>query len=80
MSHITVYTKPACPQCNATKKHLDKNHIEYETIDISQDAEAREFVIGLGYMSAPVVVAGDDHFFGFRPDRLNEMAKLAAVA
>ena len=27
---ITVYTKPACVQCNATYKALDKQGIAYE--------------------------------------------------
>ena len=27
---ITVYTKPACVQCNATKKALDRAGLEYD--------------------------------------------------
>ena len=40
MTHtsITVYTKPACVQCNATYKALDKQGIAYETVDISLDS------------------------------------------
>ena len=34
---ITVYTKPACVQCNATYKALDKQGIAYEKVDISLD-------------------------------------------
>jgi len=30
MSPITVYTKPACVQCNATFKALDKAGIDYQ--------------------------------------------------
>ena len=32
---VTVYTKPACVQCNATYKALDKQGIAYEKVDIS---------------------------------------------
>ncbi|MFV8161351.1 glutaredoxin-like protein NrdH [Mycobacterium sp. 134] len=67
---ITVYTKPACVQCNATYKALDKAGISYEKVDISVDDEAREYVLGLGYLQAPVVVAGEEHWSGFRPDRI----------
>lgn len=75
MSSIIVYTKPACPQCNATYKALEKNGVEFDTVDITQDAEAREFVMGLGYSSAPVVVAdANTHWSGFRPDRCKELA------
>lgn len=70
---IVVYTKPACVQCNATYKALDKRELTYETIDISQDAEARDYVLGLGYLQAPVVVAGDEHWSGFRLDRIKAL-------
>ncbi|AMY24774.1 Glutaredoxin-like protein NrdH [Rhodococcoides fascians] len=75
---ITVYTKPACVQCNATYRALDKAGIEYSVIDISQDPEARDYVMALGYLQAPVVVAGDDHWSGFRPDRIKTLATNAA--
>lgn len=75
---ITVYTKPACVQCNATYKALDKAGVEYRVIDISEDADARDYVMALGYLQAPVVVAGDDHWSGFRPDRIKALAAVAA--
>ena len=53
---VTVYTKPACVQCNATYRALDKKGITYQSVDISQDAEALERLKALGYMQAPVVV------------------------
>lgn len=75
---ITVYTKPACVQCNATYKALDKAGLEYELIDISEDAEARDYVMALGYLQAPVVVVGDAHWSGYRPDRIKSLAAHAA--
>jgi len=78
---VTVYTKPACVQCNATYKALDKLGVEYDVVDISLDAEARDYVMALGYLQAPVVVAGDDHWSGFRPDRIKALgAAVAATA
>ena len=71
---ITVYTKPACVQCNATYKALDKEGLSYEIIDITEAPEARDYVMALGYLQAPVVVAGSDHWSGFRPDRIKALA------
>ncbi|MGJ9371736.1 MULTISPECIES: glutaredoxin-like protein NrdH [Nesterenkonia] len=71
---VTVYTKPACVQCNATYRALDKNGVTYETVDITQDAEALERLRGLGYMQAPVVITESDHWSGFRPDKISELA------
>lgn len=75
---ITVYTKPACVQCNATYKALDKVGVDYDVIDISENDEARDYVMALGYLQAPIVVAGDDHWSGFRPDRIKALAVAAA--
>jgi glutaredoxin-like protein NrdH len=77
---VTVYTKPACVQCNATYKALDKQGIAYKTVDITVDSEARDYVIALGYLQAPVVVAGDDHWAGFRPDRIKGLTNRAVFA
>ncbi|ALZ86443.1 MULTISPECIES: glutaredoxin-like protein NrdH [Pseudomonas] len=70
---ITIYSKPACVQCNATYRALDRQGITYEVVDIEQDAQARQTVESLGYRQVPVVVAGDDHWAGFRPDKLGQL-------
>ena len=80
MSTITVYTKPACVQCNAVFKMLDKEGISYEKVDLTVDDDAREYVMSLGYLQAPVVYAGpNEHFAGFRPDRLKALKSLTAA-
>ncbi|ADG79567.1 Glutaredoxin-like protein NrdH OS=Tsukamurella paurometabola (strain ATCC 8368 / DSM / CCUG 35730 / CIP 100753 / JCM 10117 / KCTC 9821 / NBRC 16120 / NCIMB 702349 / NCTC 13040) OX=521096 GN=Tpau_2971 PE=4 SV=1 [Tsukamurella paurometabola] len=77
---ITVYTKPACVQCNATYKALDKAGLEYRLVDITEEPEARDYVMALGYLQAPVVVAGEDHWSGFRPDRIKALVAATATA
>ena len=77
---VTVYTKPACVQCNATYKALDKAGIAYEKVDISIDDEAREYVLALGYLQAPVVVTDSEHWSGFRPDRIKALSIVAVTA
>lgn len=71
---ITVYTKPSCVQCNATYRALDSKGIEYNVLDLSQDESALEAVKELGYLQAPVVVTEEDHWSGFRPDKIDELA------
>ena len=67
---ITVYTKPACVQCNATFRALDSRGVEYRTVDLSKDPNALDVVKAMGYMQAPVVVTDNDHWSGFRPDKI----------
>ena len=77
---ITVYTKPACVQCNATYKALDNAGLDYEIIDITEVPEARDYVMALGYLLAPVVVVDGEHWSGFRPDRIKALASTALSA
>ncbi|MBT1003864.1 glutaredoxin-like protein NrdH [Paenarthrobacter sp. DKR-5] len=77
---VTVYTKPACVQCNATYRALDKKGITYQSVDISQDPQALEHVRSLGYMQAPVVITDSEHWSGFRPDKIAQLADAAAAS
>lgn len=67
---ITVYSKPACPQCKATEHYLKKAALEYQKVDVTQDPEAFEYIASLGYSAVPVVVSGETHWSGFSPDRI----------
>lgn len=71
---VKVYTLPACVQCDSTKRMLKRNQVEYEEVDMSQDPVALEMVKTLGYTAAPVVVAGEDHWSGFRLDRIQALS------
>lgn len=77
---ITVYSKPACVQCNATYRALDKLGAEYTVVDISEDADARDYVMSLGHLQAPVVIVDGDHWSGYRPDRIKALADQMAAA
>ncbi len=77
---ITVYTRPACGPCLATKRALDKLGLDYDVVDISVDDEARDYVMALGYLQAPVVVVGDEHWSGFRPERIKNIKTKGWVA
>ncbi|MBB6225678.1 glutaredoxin-like protein NrdH [Rhizobium leguminosarum] len=74
MMSVTVYSKPACVQCTATYRALDRLGVDYDIVDISEDAEALDRVRSLGYMQAPVVIAGERHWAGFRPDMISALS------
>ena len=70
---VTVYSKPSCVQCTATYRALDQKGVNYEIVDLTQDQVAFDTVRNLGYMQVPVVVAGEDHWAGFQPDRISSL-------
>src|SRR5690606_42082967 len=71
---ITVYSKPACVQCTATTRALDRQGIDYTIVDVSTDIAPYELGHGLGYRQGPVVIAGEQHWAGFRPDMISALA------
>ncbi len=78
---ITVYSKPHCPKCDSTYRELDSKGIEYEVVDMMADVKTFEFVTQhLGYLEAPVVfVTEDEHWSGFKADKIKELAKRFAT-
>jgi glutaredoxin-like protein NrdH len=72
----TIYTKPNCVQCNATKKYFDDKGVAYTTVDITQDEEALDRLLAEGFKSAPVVNAGTLWWSGFQPDLIDEYIAL----
>jgi glutaredoxin-like protein NrdH len=46
---------------------------DYTVVDISADADARDYVMSLGHLQPPVVVAGGQHWAGYRPDRIEQL-------
>jgi len=71
---VTVYSRSSCVQCNATYMALKGKGIPFEKVDISQDLDALEMVRALGYLQAPVVITDDDHWGGFRPDKIEDLS------
>ncbi|WP_025119701.1 MULTISPECIES: glutaredoxin-like protein NrdH [unclassified Serratia (in: enterobacteria)] len=71
---IIIYTKPDCVQCNATYRALDRQGIDYRVVDLTQDQQALDHVKSLGYQQVPVIITGDDHWSGFRPDKIGALA------
>lgn len=76
---VTVFTKPDCQPCTATKRKLDKRGIGYITRDVTTDPNALARVKELGYSGVPVVECGDIHWGGFSPDRLNRLCDALTI-
>ncbi len=69
--NVTVYTKPNCVQCDATKRTLDKIGVAYDTIDATADEAVYDMLIEKGFRAMPVVNAGDEWWSGFNPGKIN---------
>ena len=61
MAEIQVYGAPWCPDCRSSKKFLGEHRVEYDWIDIDQDADGLRFVEELqnGGRTIPTVIFSD---------------------
>ena len=55
---LTVYTKNVCPYCVKAKNYLNMKGIAYETINIEEDREGRNFLVEQGLRSVPQIFVG----------------------
>lgn len=60
-----------------TMRTLDRQGVSYEVVDVSQDAAAAEQLQAWGYRQVPVVQVGEEHWSGFRPERLASISTTA---
>ena len=86
---VTVYSKPNCPQCEATKRKFTKEGVAFREVDVTEDRRAFTRVRDeWGYQRVPVIeVRGegfDVRWDGFRPDRMkaviDEFNRLVALS
>ena len=67
---IKVYSKPNCVKCEFTKKYLTDKGIEFEEIDVFENAEALQMLRDKGYSEMPVVDINGERHTGFQPNIL----------
>jgi hypothetical protein len=75
MDAITVDANPGGP-CNATPQsaHWIAPELDSQGSTSPKILRLMRHTDSGEYLQAPVVVTGDTHFSGFRPDRLNALA------
>ena len=86
---VTIYSKPNCPQCEATKRKFTKEGVAFREVNVTEDRRAFTMVRDeWGYQRVPVIeVRGegfDVRWDGFRPDRMkaviDEFNRLVALS
>lgn len=79
---VTVFTTgPGCHLCLVTKTHLKKRGVVFEEVRIDQNPDLADRLRTLGYLTAPVVLVGEDDVWqGYSGDSIDALAKDLAVA
>lgn len=76
---VVVYTTgPACVQCAATMRTMEKLGIIYDKVDLTQHPELADRFKELGHVTAPIVVTDRKTWSGFRLEKIESLAKFIA--
>ena len=75
MKSITIYTGPLCNYCDAAKRLLNRNNVEYKEINIATVEGAMEEMIkkANGKRTIPQIFFEDHHVGGYQ--ELRELEK-----
>ena len=76
---VKVYSTTTCPYCKMAKSFLEDKGIEFDDLDVSTDADARdEMMKKSGQMGVPVIDIDGDVVIGFDQERLADLLKKTA--
>lgn len=72
---IKIYSKPNCVKCTYTKKYLNDKNVEFQEIDVFENAEALQMLRDEGRSEMPVVDINGERHSGFRPEKLAKVVE-----
>ena len=84
MKPVTIYTGPLCNYCEAAKRLLKRNNVEYKEINIAIVEGAMDEMItkANGKRTIPQIFFGDQHMGGYddvraleKDDKLQDLLK-----
>ncbi len=74
MQKVQIYSTPTCTYCVLAKEWFEKNSIEFEEFDVSQDeAKRNELIEKTGQMAVPVIMVDEETIIGFDKTKLSEL-------
>lgn len=72
---IKIFTKPACPACEYTKKFFETENIDFQEVDIMSDPAMAKHLRETGQLEMPHVVTDSDSWSGYRRDKLKGLIR-----
>ena len=76
MKNITVYSGPMCGYCDAAKRLLERNNLEFTDIDVSTKEGLRDEMIkkANGKRTIPQIFFNEEHIGGYQELRALEVS------
>ena len=76
MKKVVVYSSNTCPYCHMAMDYLKENNVEFEEKNVSEDDEARKFLVKNKIMGVPAIYVDEELIMGFDKVKLNELLGL----
>lgn len=77
MPKVRIFSTSTCPYCVTLKGFLKEHNIEFEDLDVGQDAKAREeMVTKSGQMGVPVVDIDGEIIIGFDKEKISALLNI----
>ena len=77
MAKVRVFSTPSCPYCVTLKEFLKENKVEFEDINVAEDAEAREEMIKKSeQMGVPVLEIDNEIVIGFDKGKICKLLNI----
>ncbi|MEG2789882.1 MAG: glutaredoxin family protein [Romboutsia sp.] len=73
MKKVEIYTSDACGGCIQAKDYFKEKGVNYIEHNINKNSDARKELIGMGYMSVPLILINEEHVLGFDLKRIEEL-------
>jgi len=59
---LTIYSKPACPFCEQAWQYLHSQAVQFEVINVMEDADALAFIKAQGHRTVPQIYKDGELF------------------
>lgn len=77
MPKVRVFSTKMCPYCLTLKEFLKEKNIEFEDIDVAENAEARkEMIEKSGQMAVPIVEIDGEIIIGFDKEKISKLLNI----
>ncbi len=77
MAKVKVFSTPTCPYCVTLKEFLKQHKIDFEDVNVAEDAAGREEMIKKsGQMGVPVADIDGQIVIGFDKERISKLLNI----
>ena len=72
---IKIYSTENCHYCKQAKEYFESKGIDFESVDVGNDAIARQEMMDAGYSSVPILKINNETIVGWDQEKVELLLK-----